>query len=185
MPPSIVSYNNILDEKKQVICYTISMKNIYKTKKNILILITIIFTILTIIELIKYLLIDSNFFGLVYMIINIMIIFLLVPTVYNYNKYYSPQRISKLIIIIVLGLFNSTLLGIILINTMDYIDHSQEYIKSIFVIKNVLKVIIYLLLGGITFLEFNTQKLFQNNEKEKIKIVKKKIVKRKKNKNIK
>ena len=78
------------------------MKNIYKIKKTTITIITLIFILLTIIEFVKYFCIDSNLFGLNYMIINFIIIFLMVPVAINYKKYYSPQRISKLIIILVL-----------------------------------------------------------------------------------
>ena len=56
-----------------------------------------------------------------------LIIFLLVPCAYNYKKYYSPARISKLIIIILLGIFASFVLDKITIK----IDSSSEYINKI------------------------------------------------------
>ena len=138
------------------------MKNIYKIKKTTITLLTISFIILTIIEFVKYFCIDSNLFGLNYMIINFIIIFLMVPVAINYKKYYSPQRISKLIIILVLMLINSYILGPIIINSMSYIDSSSEYINSVFVIKNILKGIIFGLLLVFTTFEFKLQKLIQN-----------------------
>lgn len=138
------------------------MKNIYKIKKTTITLLTLSFIILTIIEFVKYFCIDSNLFGLNYMIINFIIIFLMVPVAINYKKYYSPQRISKLIIILILMLINSYILGPIVLNSMSYIDSSSEYIKSIFVIKNILKGIIFGLLLVFTTFEFKLQKLIQN-----------------------
>ena len=138
------------------------MKNIYKIKKTTITLLTLSFIILTIIEFVKYFCIDSNLFGLNYMIINFIIIFLMVPVAINYKKYYSPQRISKLIIILILMLINSYILGPIVLNSMSYVDSSSEYIKSVFVIKNILKGIIFGLLLVFTTFEFKLQKLIQN-----------------------
>lgn len=138
------------------------MKNIYKIKKTTITLLTLSFIILTIIEFVKYFCIDSNLFGLNYMIINFIIIFLMVPVAINYKKYYSPQRISKLIIILILMLINSYILGPIVLNSMSYIDSSSEYINSVFVIKNILKGIIFGLLLVFTTFEFKLQKLIQN-----------------------
>ena len=103
----------------------------YKYKKIFLLLFTLLYIILTIVELIKYLKSDSELFGLVYNIINIFIIFLLVPLLYNYKKNYSKARISKLILIIIIGLFNSYILKTIVINSMNYVDTSNLYIKNI------------------------------------------------------
>lgn len=138
------------------------MKNIYKIKKTTITLLTLSFIILTIIEFVKYFCIDSNLFGLNYMIINFIIIFLMVPVAINYKKYYSPQRISKLIIILILMLINSYILGPIVLNSMSYTDSSSEYINSVFVIKNILKGIIFGLLLVFTTFEFKLQKLIQN-----------------------
>ena len=137
------------------------MKNIFKIKKTTITILTLIFILLTIIEFVKYFCIDSNLFGLNYMIINNIIKFLMVPVAINYKKYYSPQRISKLIIILVLMIINSYILGPIILNSMSYVDSSKEYIKSIFVIKNILKGIIFGLLLVFTTFEFKLQKLIQ------------------------
>ena len=72
------------------------MKKVFKYKKMTISLITLTYIILTIIEFVKYFLVDSNLFGMLYMLINAGMIFLIIPVMYNYNKYYSPQRISKL-----------------------------------------------------------------------------------------
>lgn len=99
------------------------------------------------------------------MIINFIIIFLIVPVAYNYNRYYSVQRISKLIIIIILGLFNSYILQLIVLNTMSYTDYSLEYINSIFWIKNVLKGIIYFILIAFTAFEFKLEEILIKSKK--------------------
>lgn len=131
----------------------------YKYKKIFLLLFTLLYIILTIVELIKYLKSDSELFGLVYNIINIFIIFLLVPLLYNYKKNYSKARISKLILIIIIGLFNSYILKTIVINSMNYVDTSNLYIKNIYVIKNIIKIIMLILLMIFTYIESKTSKI--------------------------
>lgn len=131
----------------------------YKYKKIFLLLFTLLYIILTIVELIKYLKSDSELFGLVYNIINIFIIFLLVPLLYNYKKNYSKARISKLILIIIIGIFNSYILKTIVINSMNYVDTSNLYIKNIYVIKNIIKIIMFILLMIFTYIESKTSKI--------------------------
>ena len=58
-------------------------------------------------------------------------------------------------------IINSYILGPIILNSMSYVDSSKEYIKSIFVIKNILKGIIFGLLLVFTTFEFKLQKLIQ------------------------
>ncbi len=131
----------------------------YKYKKIAIYSLTILYIILTIIEMIYYFLADSNLFGVIYLILSLFIIFLLVPICYNYKKYYSTARISKLIIVIVLGIFSSYILKYIVLNSMNYIDYSKNYIKSIFIYKNVFKGIIYFILTIFTIFEFKLDKV--------------------------
>ena len=137
----------------------------FKYKKMVLYFCTFLYLVFSFIELIKYMMVDSNIFGMIYLFINLFIIFLLVPTTYNYKKYFSKARISKLIIIIVIGLFNSFFLEKCIINGVNIIDSSKEYISKIFVIKNVFKVIIYAVILAITIMEFKVKKLFKNISK--------------------
>ena len=134
----------------------------YVYKKRALYVITFLFIILSMIEFIKYLGSNSTFFGLLYFIFTAVIIFLLVPCTYNYKKYFSKARISKFVIIIVLGLFSSYLLGPIVIKTMSYMDSSKEFMKSIFIYKSILKGIIYLILILFTISEFKLDKLLKS-----------------------
>ncbi len=134
----------------------------FKYKKLTLTLCTFMFILLSFIELVKYLFVDSNVFGMIYLISNLLIIFLLLPTSYNYKKYFSKARISKLIIIILLGIFNSFILQSIYLNNIGFVDDSKRYIESIFFIKSILKPIIYFLLLVITIFEFRVEKLFQS-----------------------
>ena len=115
-------------------------------KKYILCFITLSYILLTMFELVKYLFCKSSIFGLIYLMLSTIIIFLLVPTTLNYNNKYSLARISKLLIVVIFGLFLSYLLNVVLFKSVDYIDFSYIYIESIFVVKNIIKPIIYFIL---------------------------------------
>lgn len=139
----------------------------YKYKKLTLNIITVLYILIFLVELVKYFIIDNTLYGLIYLLINLLIIFFLVPTTYNYKKYYSTARISKLIIILLLGIFNSYILEYIVINNMNYIDSSKEYIKSIFIYKDVFKGIIYFIILIFTLLEFKLDKVIMQHFEEK------------------
>lgn len=136
----------------------------YKIKKIFINSVTAIFILLFIIELFKYLKTDNNIFGVYYLITNLVIIFFLVPIAYNYKRYYSVARISKIIIVILIGLFSSFALEYIVSSIYNYTDDSTTYIKSIFIIKNVLKTVIYVLLTGFTVLEFKSEKVINKKD---------------------
>ena len=130
----------------------------YKVKKSILYLLTLSFMILSLIELIKYFKVDTTLYGVIYLSINLIILFLLIPVTYNYKRNYSSARISKLILIIIIGIFNSYILNKLVLGNMNYIDASILYISSIKVIKNILKGIVYGSLVIFTFLEAKLDK---------------------------
>ena len=125
----------------------------YKYKKIFIVFVSIIYILLTILELIKYIRVESNLYGLVYLFLSLLIIFFLVTIAYNYKRYYSTTRISKLIIVIVVGLFTSFVLNIVLINSMSYTDSSNEMLEKIGFIKNIAKPILYAFLAIFTFFE--------------------------------
>ena len=133
----------------------------YKYKKLVINIVTMLFIFLSFIEFIIYLKTDSNLFGLIYLLLTLIIIFLLVPTTYNYKKYYSLARISKLIIIIILGLLNSFLLNYLVINNMNYVDSSLDYIHKIKILRIYLKPLLYLILTIITIFEFKGEKVIK------------------------
>lgn len=135
----------------------------YKYKKIALYACTCLYLLFTFIEFVKYLKSDSTLFGLVYLLISLIIIFLLVPCAYNYKKYYSMARISKLMIVIVIGIFTSYILPSIVLNNMSYMDSSKDYIKSIFLYKNIFKGIIYGILVLFTAFEFKLEKIITKN----------------------
>ena len=131
----------------------------FKYKKISFYFITAIYVLLSIIELIKYFFTDCNYFGLYYLLITLFIIFLMIPTLYNYKKYFSTARISKFIMII----FNSFVLKSVLFNIYKYQDASEDFIRSIFIIKNILKPVLYCSIGGLCFLEFYNEKVLNLN----------------------
>ena len=133
----------------------------YRYKKLALYLLTFLYILFTFIEFIKYMKVDSCVFGIIYLIINAFIIFLLVPCAYNYKKYFSKARVSKLIIIIVLGIFNSYFLQMIYLNSSSVVDSSKLYINNIFIYKSVFKGIIYFLLTIFTVFEFKLDNLLK------------------------
>lgn len=116
-------------------------------------IITSLFVLLTIYELYTYIKTDSNFIGLFYLLFNLYILFILFTIYYNYNKSKKEIRISKNIMVIILGLISSFILGPILINIFNYTDASKIYINKIFIISKIIKPIIYVLLGIITYFE--------------------------------
>ena len=135
----------------------------YKYKKLIINIITLLFIAITIIELIKYLLVDNTIFGLYYLLVCLLIIFLLVPCAYNYKKYFSKARISKLIIIVLFIIFDSFILEKVLFNSISYMDSSKEYIKSIFIYKNILKTILAIILTIFTIFEFKLEEVIKRS----------------------
>lgn len=138
----------------------------YKKKKLLLNIVNILFLIFSLLELIKYFKIDNTFYGVIYLLINLVIIFLLLPVTYNYKRHYSKARISKIILIIIIGLFNSFILNLIVLNSMNYIDSSKEYIKSIFLFKNIFKPILYGLLCLFLIIETGLNKKIKKVKKD-------------------
>ena len=131
----------------------------FKYKKTILYFITFLYLLFSFIELLKYMMVNSNIYGLIYLLINLLIIFILIPTTYNYKRSFSKIRISKFIIVILLGIFNTYFLQMIVLNNINVIDSSKEYIDKIFVIKNIFKIIIYFILLIITVFEFKFKRI--------------------------
>ena len=82
--------------------------------KKIYMLLTSIFSLLTIYEVIIYILGKSNYFGLFYLILNLFIVFLMFMVSVNIKKGNTMIRISKNAIIVVLGIFCSFVLKLIL-----------------------------------------------------------------------
>lgn len=130
----------------------------YKLKKLMLYILTILYIVLSGIELFKYFKVDTTLYGVIYLLVNLIVLFFLIPLTYNYKRNFSQARISKLIIVLIIGIFNSYILNNIVINNMTYIDSSTIYLNSIYVIKNILKGIIYVCLCIFTFFESKMNK---------------------------
>lgn len=140
-----------------------------KYNKYLLYFISASYIILTAIEFIKYLLTKSNLFGLIYLIIAAVIMFFLIPTTINYKENVSIARTSKLIIIILIGVFCSFFLNGIVINNLKYVDYSLQYCKSIYVIKNILKTILYFMILIVILLDHNAFNFVCENVKKLLK----------------
>lgn len=138
----------------------------FKYKRIVIYICTFLYLIFSFLELIKYMFYDSNVFGLIYLLINLIIIFLLVPSAHNYKKYFSKIRISKFILIILIGIFSSFILEGIVMNGIGVVDDSKKYIDGIFIYKNVFKVIIYAVLFILTVFEFKVEKLIKSISKK-------------------
>ena len=122
-------------------------------------LLTSIFSLLTIYEVIIYILGKSNYFGLFYLILNLFIVFLMFMVSVNIKKGNTMIRISKNAIIVVLGIFCSFVLKLILSGVFVYVDESNAYISNIFISLKVVKPIIYLILGILSYLEYKNMKI--------------------------
>ena len=127
--------------------------------KKIYMLLTSIFSLLTIYEVIIYILGKSNYFGLFYLILNLFIVFLMFMVSVNIKKGNTMIRISKNAIIVVLGIFCSFVLKLILSGVFVYVDESNAYISNIFISLKVVKPIIYLILGILSYLEYKNMKI--------------------------
>ena len=127
--------------------------------KKIYMLLTSIFSLLTIYEVIIYILGKSNYFGLFYLILNLFIVFLMFMVSVNIKKGNTMIRISKNAIIVVLGIFCSFALKLILSGVFGYVDESNAYISNIFISLKVGKPIIYLILGILSYLEYKNMKI--------------------------
>lgn len=127
--------------------------------KKIYMLLTSIFSLLTIYEVIIYILGKSNYFGLFYLFLNLFIVFLMFMVSVNIKKGNTMIRISKNAIIVVLGIFCSFVLKLILSKVFGYVDESNAYISNIFISLKVVKPIIYLMLGILSYLEYKNMKI--------------------------
>lgn len=127
-------------------------------KKNICFLmyfvILLVFISLTLIEIIKYLFFNSNLFGLLYLILSCFLAFNLFIIVINYKNGNVKIRISKNCFIIVLGLIGSFILPNISDSLNDFVDESSLFVDSIFWISRIVKPILYLLLAGLSVIEY-------------------------------
>lgn len=138
----------------------------FKIKKLYLYLFTFFYMLISLFELVSYLKIDNTLYGVYYLIINLVILFFLIPVVYNYKRTYSKARVSKIIIITILLIFNSFVLEHIILNTMNYMDSSKLYLENIFIYKNILKGMLSFSLVVFLIYETNLNKTIKNKFKK-------------------
>lgn len=127
----------------------------HKYSEKINTLLFLIFLIITLIETLLYLFSRSNYYGLIYLLVNYIILFFLL----NINfKSYKKIFLSKVIVVIILGLFSSFLLLPVLNSFYSFTDNSEEYISKIFIISKIIKPIYYAFLGFLAYGKvFNNQ----------------------------
>lgn len=115
----------------------------YKYRKISLYIFSLFYIVLFTMEVIKYLKMDSNVYGMIYLIVSLFFLFMLVPTVINYKDNYSMTRFSKLIILALIGIFNSFILNHIVFSNLNYMDSSYEFLGTIKYTRCFLKPVIY------------------------------------------
>ena len=120
-------------------------------KKKMYLAYLIIYLLIFLIELILYLKFNSTLFGLLYMIINLTIIFLLSFSLYNYSEFNLKIRLSK----------NGILIGLMLISILlslfRYSDESRLFVSEIKVFIYYLKPLMMLLLIGLSIYDYKVK----------------------------
>lgn len=112
---------------------------------------------------------QTNYYGVYYLLINMLIIFSLLIININYKKANKKIRLSKNITNLILQIFSSYFLLNILTNTYKYIDYSSKYISHIFITSKILKPIILLILIILNILDLykidiTNYKIYKHNK---------------------
>lgn len=116
---------------------------------------TSVFIVLTLIEMFVYLKMYSNILGMLYLFINYFIMFLLISLCFNYEKSNRNIRFSKILISIVLGILSSFIISLFVPYIISYTDSSYVFEEKIYVVSKILKPIVYLVFGYLTYKEFD------------------------------
>lgn len=124
-----------------------------KLYKNISKYILILFMILTFIEIGIYMFSESNYYGVYYIVLNILICLSLIIINYNYSKASKVIRLSKNIINLLIVLFNNYFLLNVLNSIYKYVDSSSKYISNVYIISRIVKPILLVILVVISILE--------------------------------
>lgn len=119
---------------------------------------SLLYVLATIYEIYIYMTMESNYVGIIYLFLNFFAMFLLLTVTYNYDRASVRHRISKNIITIFVGLFSSYIISLILPHVMGYEDASRMFINNTSFCSIIIKPIIYIGLGIITFIEFRSFK---------------------------
>lgn len=85
---------------------------------------TILYFVTFIIEFYKYLSFNSNTFGMIYMILNLIVLLISILTSINYSNKNIKLRVSKNFLLMFIILF-----GILILPKLTYIDESYKFIK--------------------------------------------------------
>lgn len=123
-------------------------------KNNVYKLVLVLFSLLTIFEFIVYLISSSSFIGLLYLLINFVILFMLFLVSTSVKKTNVRKRILFNIIIVAFGFMASFYVSSKTI-VFGYTEISENYFSKILISSKVLKSIIYSFILFISYLEFD------------------------------
>lgn len=123
-------------------------------KNNVYKLVLVLFSLLTIFEVIVYLISSSSFLGLLYLLINFVILFMLFLVSTSVKKTNVRKRILFNIIIVAFGFMASFYVSSKTI-VFGYTEISENYFNKILISSKVLKSIIYSFILFISYLEFD------------------------------
>lgn len=123
-------------------------------KNNVYKLVLVLFSLLTIFEVIVYLISSSSFVGLLYLLINFVILFMLFLVSTSVKKTNVRKRILFNIIIVAFGFMASFYVSSKTI-VFGYTEISENYFNKILISSKVLKSIIYSFILFISYLEFD------------------------------
>lgn len=121
--------------------------------KYFYVFITMLFAVLTAYEIYIYMSINSNYFGIIYLFLNFFVMFLLFTITINYKEGSKKIRVSKNVVVIIIGIISSFILTLILPKIFNYSDDTYLFNDKVFIISKLIKPIIYLSLGVISALE--------------------------------
>lgn len=123
-------------------------------KNNVYKLVLVLFSLLTIFEVIVYLISSSSFIGLLYLLINFVILFMLFLVSTSVKKTNVRKRILINLIIVAFGFMASFYVSSKTI-VFGYTEISENYFNKILISSKVLKSIIYSFILFISYLEFD------------------------------
>ena len=123
-------------------------------KNNVYKLVLVLFSLLTTFEVIVYLISSSSFIGLLYLLINFVILFMLFLVSTSVKKTNVRKRILFNIIIVAFGFMASFYVSSKTI-VFGYTEISENYFNKILISSKILKSIIYSFILFISYLEFD------------------------------
>lgn len=123
-------------------------------KNNVYKLVLVLFSLLTIFEVIVYLISSSSFIGLLYLLINFVILFMLFLVSTSVKKTNVRKRILFNIIIVAFGFMASFYVSSKTI-VFGYTEISENYFSKILISSKILKSFIYSFILFISYLEFD------------------------------